>query len=191
MGRIEGKIDGACLENGQHRHQDIEGRQHADRHPRVPLGAIGEEKVRQLVGPAIQLRECEGDALKIGGDRVWSRASPCLERTMHWLRRIGGVTARPVDGDLANLAWAHHGQTVNGNRGMLEDRLEEPREAAGHSNDRGPLEEAGVVDEDQRPTRSLCRFGPQGIVHENIDEDMEIVGVTALQRPHRQAGVAV
>src|SRR5450432_2369055 len=110
---------------------------------------------------------------------------------MHRLRWIGGVTARPVEGDLTNLPWAQHGQTVNGNRGILEDRLEEPREAAGHASDRGPLEEAGIVDEDQRPARRPRRFWPQGVIHENVDEDMEIVSGSVLQHSRRQAGVAV
>ena len=102
--------------------------------------------MRKLVGAGVELRVGEFGVAEDGGDCVGLPRNLILEQRLH--ERIGGVVGArvvPFDEELVAFGFVHEGHRRDRQTRAGSERLEQSFEMAQPSQDRGVVEEVGVV----------------------------------------------
>ena len=118
MRRIQRHVNATCFPDGQHGHQNIDRRRHANGDWFLGRHSRGDEIARELVTARTELAVGDLFLLKRRRQRRWSLARERLEKKMYWLFGIVGLATGPLDSQAVCIGSVENRQPPNGDIGL-------------------------------------------------------------------------
>ncbi len=123
IGRVQGHIGCARLENGQQADDQLRTALHADRHPLVRPDAQLQQPMRQLVGPRIELAVLQALAVALQRHRLRCRRDLPLEQPVHGVHPLRHAMLQVEAQQTLALCWRQHAQLVDRRLPLMLERV--------------------------------------------------------------------